>query len=113
MILKLFRLFSVATMMIHSPSLSGFCCDSIKAVDNEFRLIKLHYENLSGEKGLTTFFYNEKGLMHQAHWELLDGSRSSENYYTYDEEGNLIKNIANFQIALPQLNYTNMMRTEI
>lgn len=96
MILKLFRLFSVATMMIHSLSLSGFCCDSTKAEDNKFRLIKLHYENLSGEKGLTTFFYNEDGVMHQAHWEILDGSRSSENYYTYDEKGNLIKKYRKF-----------------
>ena len=96
MILKLFRLFSVATMMIHSLSSPGFCCDSTKAEDNKFRLIKLHYENLSGEKGLTTFLYNENGVMYQAHWELFDRSRSSENYYTYDVEGNLIKKYREF-----------------
>ena len=100
MILKLFRLFSVATMMIHSLSSPGFCCDSTKAKDNKFRLIKLHYENLSGEKGLTTFFYSGKGMMNQAHWELLDRSRSSENYYTYDEERNLIKKYREFSDSI-------------
>ncbi len=96
MILKLFRLLFVVTMIIYSLSLPGFCCDSFKAQDNKFRLIKLHYENLSGERGLTTFFYNEDGVMQQAQWEILDGSRSSENYYTYNEEGSLIKKYREF-----------------
>jgi len=100
MILKLFRLLSVATMIIYSLSPPGFCCDSTKAEDNKFRLIKLHYENLSGEKGLTTFFYSGKGIMNQAHWELLDRSRSSENYYTYDEKGNLIKKYRKFSDSI-------------
>jgi cobalamin biosynthesis Mg chelatase CobN len=86
--------------MIHSLSLSGFCCDSTKVEDNKFRLIKLYYENLSGERGLTTFLYHENGVMHQAHWELLDGSRSSENYYTYDEEGNLIEKYREFSDSI-------------
>jgi hypothetical protein len=100
MILKLFRLLSVVTMIIYSLSPPGFCCDSTKAEDNKFRLIKLHYENLNGENGLTTFSYNGKGIMHQAHWELLDGSRSSENHYTYNEEGNLITKYREFSDSI-------------
>jgi hypothetical protein len=96
MIVKEFQIFSVIILMIYSPLINGFCFDSINSIDNKFRLIKLHYENLSGEKGLTTFFYNEKGIMHEAHWELLDGSRSSDNYYTYNEEENLIKKYRKF-----------------
>jgi hypothetical protein len=83
-------------MSLCSLSLNAFCCDSIKAVDNNLRLIKLHYENHSGEKGLTTFIHDENGVMHEAYWELLDGSRSSKNYYTYDEEKNLIKKYREF-----------------
>jgi hypothetical protein len=90
-------------MIIYSLSLPGFCCDSTKAEDNKFRLIKLHYENLSGEKGLTTFFCNENGVMHLAHWELLDSSRSSENYYTYDEEENLIKKYREFSDGITSI----------
>jgi len=100
MILKLLRLLSLVITIICLRPIAGFCCDSPKAEDNKFRLIKLHYENLSGEKGLTTFFYNEKGVMNQAHWELLDRSRSSENYYTYDDEGNLIKKYREFSDSI-------------
>jgi len=96
MIAKEFRIFSVIILMIYSPLINGFCSDSINSINNKFRLIKLHYENLSGEKGLTTFFYTEKGMMHEAHWELLDGGRSSDNYYTYNEEENLIKKYRKF-----------------
>ena len=103
MILKLFRLLSVVTMIIYSLSLSWFCCDSTKVEDNKFRLIKLHYENLSGERGLTTFVYNEDGVMQQAQWELLDGSRSSENYYTYNEEGSLIKKYREFSDGITSI----------
>jgi hypothetical protein len=96
MILKPFKLSAITLLILFLPSRPGYCCDSIKAVNNEFRLIKLNYENHSGEKGLTTFIYNENGVMHEAYWELLDGSRSSENYYTYDEEENLIKKYREF-----------------
>lgn len=96
MILKPLQLLSVITIILCSQSYKGFCCANANAGDIEFRLIKLHYENLSGEKGLTTLFYNEKGVMYRAHWELLDRSRSSENYYTYDENENLIKKYREF-----------------
>jgi hypothetical protein len=70
--------------------------DSNKTKASKFRIIKLHYENLSGEKGLTTFFYDENEEILAAHWQLIDGSRSSENFYTYDEEGILIKKYREF-----------------
>ena len=94
--LNLYQLFSVITLILCLQAPWGICCDSVKSVDNDFRLIKLHYENLTGEKGLTSFFYDENGVMHKARWELLDGSRSSENYYTYDRKGNLIKKYREF-----------------
>ena len=96
MILKLSQLYSVIIFILLFPSCSILCCDSIKVIDNNYMLINLHYENLSGEKGLTTFIYDEKGVMHEAYWELLDGSRSSENYYTYDEDENMVKKYRKF-----------------
>lgn len=62
----------------------------------EYRLIKLHYENSGGEKGLTTFEYDENGNHTVSFWELLDGSRNSLNYYRYDNNGNLIKKYREF-----------------
>ena len=98
--LKPIHLFSVITIILSSQTQKGICCDSIKAVENNFRLIKLHYENLSGEKGLTTFFYDENGVMHQSYWQLIDGSRSSKNYYTYDEKGNLVRKYREFSDSI-------------
>ena len=100
MIFKLFQLYSVILFILLLPSRSVFCCDSIKVVDNNYMLIKLHYENLGGEKGLTTFIYDENGVMHQSYWELLDGSRSSKNYYTYDEKGNLVRKYREFSDSI-------------
>ena len=34
----------------------------------EPRLLKLHYENSSGENGLTTFDYHPDGTIHMAVW---------------------------------------------
>jgi len=96
MIVKEFQIFSVVILMIYSSLIKGFCSYSINSIDNKFRLVKLHYENLSGEKGLTTFFYNEKGIMYKAHWELLDGSKSSDNYYTYNAKEKLITKYRKF-----------------
>ena len=66
------------------------------ASKTDYRIKKLHYENSSDEKGLTTFEYDIYGTMHKAKWELLDGSRNSENYYTYDTKGNLIQKYREF-----------------
>jgi len=66
----------------------------------DYRLMKLHYENANGEKGVTTFDYNENGNLNVAVWELLDGSRSSINFYTYDDNGNLIKKYREFSDSL-------------
>jgi hypothetical protein len=53
-----------------------------------------------GEKGVTSFFYNHFGLMDKAKWQLLDGSRNSENYYTYNNNSNLIQKYREFSDGL-------------
>ncbi len=69
----------------------GFLSDDI-----EYRLLKLHYDNSSGEKGVTIFEYDEDGIMHKAIWKLLDESRSSINFYEYNECGNLLTKYREF-----------------
>jgi len=60
------------------------------------RLIRLHYENSSGEKGITTFEYDKNGMLYKALWQLLDGSRNSINTYYHDKNGKLIKKYREF-----------------
>jgi len=62
----------------------------------EFRLLRLHYSSSSGEKGVTTFEYDGRGLAYKALWQLLDGSRNSINLYTFDSRGNVIKKYREF-----------------
>ena len=64
------------------------------------RLSKLRYENSTGEKGITYFYYNKFGVMDKARWQLLDGSRSSENYYTYDGNEKLLQKYREFSDSL-------------
>jgi hypothetical protein len=66
----------------------------------EYQLLKLYYENSSGENGLTTFDYDEKGILDKAIWELSDGSRMSLNFYKHDKNGNLISKYREFSDSL-------------
>jgi len=71
-----------------------------KPDEKKLRLNKLQYENSSGEQGATTFQYNEYGIMYKAKWQLLDGSRSSLNFHTFDENGNMIQKYREFSDGL-------------
>ena len=55
------------------------------------RLVRLDYDNSSGEKGATFFDHGENGLIERALWELESGERYSLNVYAYDERGRLIE----------------------
>jgi hypothetical protein len=52
----------------------------------QFLLKRLHYQNSSGEKGVTTFIYDKENQLYKAVWELLDSSRYSFNYYKLNNE---------------------------
>jgi len=65
----------------------------------KYRVIRLHYTNTSGEIGVTTFEYDQKGQMVKSLWQLLDGSRNSLNFYSYDEKGNLVKKYREYSDA--------------
>ena len=81
-------------------SISATANDIPEPDKKDYRLIKLHYENASGEKGLTTFEFDKSGIMSKAHWSLLDGSRNSENYHTFDQNGQLILKYREFSDGL-------------
>lgn len=48
-----------------------------------FFISKLHYENSSGEKGVTTYLTNARGVLYKAVWEQLNADRYSENFFEY------------------------------
>ncbi len=73
--------------------------------NTDFRLKYLHYENSSGEKGVTTFFYGEDGKNYKAKWELLDGSRYSINYHFINKDGNLIRKYREFSDSITSTNF--------
>lgn len=47
----------------------------------DYQLKELQYENASGEIGLTTFLFNNKGNIYKAVWRNIENQRYSENYY--------------------------------
>ena len=63
---------------------------------NQFKLVKLLYDNSSGENGVTFFDYNEKGICEKALWELQSGKRYSMNVHYYDRNNNLIKKVREY-----------------
>jgi hypothetical protein len=61
-----------------------------EAPPGDFRLVELHYENSSGEKAVTHFYYDPEGRNYMAIWHLEDSSRSSVNHHTLDSAGKMI-----------------------
>lgn len=51
-----------------------------------FKIEKLHYENSSGEKGLTTYLTNPDGIVYKAIWQQLDTNRFSINRFIYKKD---------------------------
>lgn len=89
--LQFIALFLLADKLVaqHSlPSLAGK------------RLHQLEYENSAGETAVTTFFYDENGLMYEALWECTDGSDRSNNYYRHNDAGQMISAYREFASGL-------------
>lgn len=61
-----------------------------------FRIVKLLYQNSSGEKGTTFFKYDNSGKMHQSYWSLDNKKRSSVNHYQYNSKGILVSAFREF-----------------
>lgn len=66
----------------------------------KFRLVKLNYENASGEKAFSIFEYNTEGFLISAKWHLKDNSRSGIISYKYDDHGNIIEKFRTFSDSI-------------
>ncbi len=62
-----------------------------KTPRENYRPVRLHYTNSSGERGVTTHVYDASGVCAWSIWELLDGSRWSTNTYVYDDAGRMVE----------------------
>jgi hypothetical protein len=73
--------------------------------EQEYRLVKLHYENAGGEKAVTHFYYdlNEKNYL--AVWHLQDSSRSSVNYHTLDSAGRILVKYREFSDGITSVRH--------
>ena len=71
----------------------------------QYRLIKLHYENFSGEQGITHFYYDLEERNYLAIWQLADSSRSSLNSYSYDSAGNMVVKSREFSHGLKSIQH--------
>lgn len=68
--------------------------------NNDYKLLELKYSNSQGEEGITYFNYNWKGSLDRSLWQLVDGSRNSVNFYSYDTQNRLIKKNREFSDGL-------------
>ncbi len=58
--------------------------------ESGYRLVRLHYENAGGERGVTHYYYDTEGRDYLAVWHLLDSSRSSLNHRELDSAGRML-----------------------
>jgi len=73
----------------------------------EHRLVKLHYENSGGEKGITHFYYDMDEVNYLAVWHLDDSSRSSVNHHSFDSSGNMILKSRAFSDGITSVQHFN------
>ncbi|MFH2000966.1 MAG: hypothetical protein ABIK28_14890 [Planctomycetota bacterium] len=70
---------------------------SIEIVNRSpFRVVRLPYTNSAGEKGVSVFEYDDKGMLKSSEWKQIDNSRSSQNTYTLDEQGRVTRKFRQF-----------------
>jgi hypothetical protein len=103
--IQLFSTFPLIIVLLVacSAQLSEHPAGKAQTDRTEVRLVKLHYTNTGGEVGMTTYHYDRSGVQHQAVWELLDGSRSSLNWHTFDRQGHLVAKYREFSDGLTSL----------
>lgn len=58
---------------------------------DNFKLLRLHYANSSGEEGITDFEYDAFGNLVFSRWKLLNGERNSLNRYELNQKGDVVR----------------------
>ncbi len=92
---------SITFLMIGNKSIiAQYNCKEINGNIMKNKLIEMSYSNSSGERGTSIFEYDRNGKLIMSFWSLLNKSRSSNNFYTYDDQGNIIKKYREFSDGL-------------
>ena len=87
-----FMVFLLAGMAVHSQPFGN-------AVHG-YKIIRLDYQNASGENGVTYFKYDRNDRLIRAFWTLIDKSRYSTNYFQYDSKDNIVFTFRDFSDGL-------------
>lgn len=90
----------IQKIVISTILLAGYLNISAQYADG---LLKLSYNDSSGEVGFTTYIYNGLKLPCKAIWELANGTRWSVNYHEFDSNGNMVRKYREFSDSLTTL----------
>jgi hypothetical protein len=97
---RLLIIMTVQLIIISNTSFSQYNLRELHKGFAESGFSAMPYSNSYGEKGISLFEYGEDGRISKSVWKLLDNSRSSENYYKYDVNGNIIEKYREFSDSI-------------
>lgn len=79
---------------------AGLCHAQLWPVYSDVRLVRMPYQNASGERGITHFHYDRTGRISRTIWHLADSSRYSVAYHVYDENGRMVEKARSFSDSM-------------
>ena len=97
---RLILLLTVQFVIISNLSYSQYNLKELQRRFEDSGFYSMPYTNSMGEKGISVFEYGDDGRLSQSAWRLLDNSRSSQNYYKYDVNGNIIEKYREFSDSI-------------
>jgi hypothetical protein len=97
---KYIILLTVQYVIISNSSFSQYNFKELQRSFTDSGFSNMPYINSSGEKGISVFEYGDDGRLAKSIWRLLDNSRSSQNYYKYDINGNIIEKYREFSDSI-------------
>ena len=97
---RLILLLTVQFVIISNSSFSQYNLKELQGRFEDSEFSSMPYTNSLGEKGISVFEYGDDGSLSHSAWRLLDNSRSSQNYYKYDVNGNIIEKYREFSDSI-------------
>jgi len=97
---RLLILMTVQLIIISNTSFSQYNLKELQRRFAESGFSGMPYSNSYGENGISLFEYGEDGRLNKSIWKLLDNSRSSDNHYKYDVNGNIIEKYREFSDSI-------------
>ena len=93
---------TVLLLIMSNTSYSQYNIRELKLKSSNSGFSSMSYSNSNGEKGISVFEYGDDGRLIRSLWRLLDNSRSSVNYYKFDQRGNITEKYKEFSGSYSQ-----------